>query len=116
MQTIAFGGLAACLLMLPVVDSVWAAIGFMCLGKVFASLNIGGHVVNHMDIAPKHAGSLMGISNTAGTIPGIVAVFVTGYILDSTGSWDLVWQITAGVTLAGGLFYLIFASGEQQFD
>jgi ACS family sodium-dependent inorganic phosphate cotransporter len=116
MQTVAFGGLAACLLMIPLVDSVWAAIGFMCLGKVFGALNMGGHIVNHMDIAPKHAGSLMGISNTAGTIPGIVAVFITGFILDSTGSWDLVWQTTAGVTLAGGLFYLIFASGEKQFD
>ncbi len=116
MQTLAFGGLAACLLMLPLVDSVWAAIGFMCLGKAFGALNMGGHSVNHMDIAPKHAGTLMGLSNTAGTIPGIVAVTVTGFILDTTGSWDLVWQTTAGVTIAGGIFYLIFASGEKQFD
>lgn len=116
MQTLAFGGLSACLLMLPMVESVWAAIGFMCLGKAFGALNMGGHSVNHMDIAPKHAGTLMGLSNTAGTIPGIVAVMVTGYILETTGSWDLVWQTTAGVTIAGGLFYLIFASGEKQFD
>ena len=69
-----------------------------------------------MDIAPRHAGTLMGLSNTAGTIPGIVAVTVTGYILETTGSWDLVWQTTAGVTIAGGLVYLIFASGQKQVD
>ena len=58
----------------------------------------------------------MGITNTAGTIPGIFGVSITGYILQSTGSWDMVWGVTAGVTLAGMLFYLIFASGEKQFD
>lgn len=30
----------------------------------------GGFSVNHMDIAPKYAGILMGISNTAGTLAG----------------------------------------------
>jgi len=28
----------------------------------------------------------------------------------------LVFQVTAGVTLFGMIFYLIFASGEKQFD
>ena len=116
MQTIAFGGLALCLLLIAQVTSVWAAIGLMCLGKMFGAFGIGGHSVNHMDIGPRHAGTLMGISNTAGTIPGIVGVYVTGMILDATGSWTLVWQVTAGVTLFGMVFYLLFASGEKQFD
>ncbi len=34
-----------------------------------------------MDIAPKHAGTLMGITNTAGTVPGIIGVFISGLIL-----------------------------------
>ena len=116
MQTIAFGGLAVCLLLIPEVTTVWAAIGLMCLGKMFGAFGMGGHSVNHMDIGPRHAGTLMGITNTAGTIPGIVAVVVTGFILEATGSWDLVFQITAGVTLFGMVFYVLFASGEKQFD
>ena len=35
-----------------------------------AGLARGGFSVNHMDIAPKYAGILMGISNTAGTLAG----------------------------------------------
>jgi ACS family sodium-dependent inorganic phosphate cotransporter len=69
-----------------------------------------------MDIGPRHAGTLMGITNTAGTIPGIVGVSITGLILQYTGSWALVFQVTAGVTLFGMVFYLLFASGEKQFD
>ena len=116
MQTIAFGGLAVCLLLVTAVDTVWAAIGILCLGKLFGAAGIGGFNVNHMDVAPRHAGTLMGITNTAGTIPGIVGVAVTGLILEYTGSWDLVFQVTAGVTLFGMVFYLLFASGEKEFD
>jgi len=116
MQTIAFGGLAICLFLITTVDNVWAAIGILCLGKVFSAAGVGGHSVNHMDIGPRYAGSLMGITNTAGTIPGIVGVYVSGLILEFTGSWDLVFQVTAGVTLFGMIFYLLFASGEKQFD
>ncbi|MEM7220579.1 MAG: ACS family MFS transporter [Pseudomonadota bacterium] len=116
MQTIAFGGLAVCLLFVAQATSVWAAISLMCLGKVFGAFGMGGYGVNHMDLGPKHAGTLMGITNTAGTIPGIIGVYVTGWILNTTGSWEVVWQTTAGVTLFGMLFYLLFASGEKQFD
>jgi ACS family sodium-dependent inorganic phosphate cotransporter len=116
MQTIAFGGLATCLLLISTVDSVWAAIGILCLGKVFSAAGVGGYAVNHMDISPRHAGTLMGITNTAGTIPGVIGVFITGLILEATNSWAMVFQVTAGVTLFGMVFYLIFASGEQQFD
>ncbi len=116
MQTIGFGGLAMCLLLIAGVEDVWTAIALLCLGKIFGSAGIGGHSVNHMDIGPRHAGTLMGITNTAATIPGIVGVSVTGLILQYTGSWALVFQVTAGVTLFGMIFYLIFASGEEQFD
>lgn len=41
----------------------------------------GGFSVNHMDIAPKYAGILMGISNTAGTLAGKMHVFCPGLVL-----------------------------------
>lgn len=116
MQTVAFGGLAICLFAIGHVDSAWAAIGILCLGKLFGAAGTGGFAVNHMDIGPRHAGTLMGITNTAGTIPGIVGVYVSGLILELTGSWALVFEVTAGVTIFGLIFYLLFASGDKQFD
>lgn len=116
MQSIAFGGLAVCLLLIGVADGLWMAMGLLCMAKILGAAAIGGYAVNHMDIGPRHAGTLMGISNTAGTLPGIVGVYVTGMILDVTGSWALVFQVTAGVALFGMVFYAMFASGEKQFD
>ena len=83
---------------------------------MFSVAGVGGYAVKLMDVSPKHAGTLMGITNTAGTIPGIIGVFISGLILEATNSWAMVFQVTAGVTLFGMVFYLLFASGEKQFD
>lgn len=116
MQTIGFGGIAIALLFVGEVQSVYAAIAIMCAGNAIGSCVTGGFSVNHMDIAPRHAGTLMGITNTAGTIPGIIGVYISGLILQATGSWALVFQVTAGVTLFGLVFYLIFGSGKRIFE
>jgi len=116
MQTIGFGGLSIALLIVGEVDSAPMAIAVMSAGYAVGAFVTGGFSVNHMDIAPRSAGTLMGITNTAGTIPGIVGVYVSGLILAWTGSWALVFQVTAGVTLFGMVFFLVFASGKKQFD
>lgn len=40
-----------------------------------------GFAVNHLDIAPRHASVLMGITNTLATIPGIVSPTLTGVLV-----------------------------------
>ncbi|MEP3050097.1 MAG: ACS family MFS transporter [Erythrobacter sp.] len=116
MMIIGFGGSAAALMLVGTVDNAVGAITIMTLGSVLGAFAIAGFFVNHMDIAPKHAGTLMGITNTAGTIPGIIGVTVSGWILQVTGSWALLFQVAAGVTLFGLVFYLWFGSGERQVD
>ncbi len=116
MQTIGFGGIATALMIVGEVESVWMAIAIMATGNALGAFVTGGFAVNHMDIAPRHAGTLMGITNTAGTIPGIIGVYVSGLILDLTGSWALVFQVAAGVTLFGLIFFLLFSSSRKLFD
>ena len=69
-----------------------------------------------MDIAPRGAGIIMGLSNTAATIPGIVGVYASGLILQATGSWTLVFQTAAAVLIFGLIVYLLFASARKLFD
>jgi len=117
MQTVGFLGIATALAIVGEVDSVWLAIGIMCVGNAVGACVTGGFASNHMDLAPRHAGKLMGLTNTAGTIPGIIGVTVTGMILQATNNdWALVFQVGAGVTVFGMIFYLLFASGEKIYD
>ncbi|MEE2785052.1 MAG: ACS family MFS transporter [Pseudomonadota bacterium] len=115
-QTIGFGGIAAALFVVGEIEIAWLAITVMCIGNALGAFVTGGFAINHMDIAPNHAGKLMGITNTFGTIPGIIGVTVSGYILEATGSWALVFQVAGGVTVVGLVFYLLLASGDKQFD
>ncbi|MCZ6711903.1 MAG: ACS family MFS transporter [Gammaproteobacteria bacterium] len=116
MQTIGFGGLALILATVGYVQSVPLAIAMMSLGNIFGGAMAGGFGVNHLDIAPRGAGVIMGLSNTAATIPGIIGVYVSGLILEATGSWAIVFQTAAGVYVFGLVFYLIFASSRKLFD
>ena len=114
MQTIGFGGIACALFVVGSVETVWIAIAIMTVGNTLGAAVTGGFAVNHMDVAPRYAGTLMGITNTAGTIPGIIGVTITGVILEQTGSWALVFGVAGGVALFGLVFFLIFARGTEQ--
>tara|TARA_Y100000590_G_scaffold213192_1_gene241526 strand:+ start:24294 stop:25541 length:1248 start_codon:yes stop_codon:yes gene_type:complete len=115
-NTIGFGGAGICLMFIPSFEAVSSVIALMCLGNAFSGMAAGGFIVNHADIGPKYTGTLMGLTNMLGAIPGIVGVYLTGLILNATNSWDSVFYVTAGVTFFGMIFYLLFASASKQFD
>ena len=72
----------------------------------FASLSHSGAMANILDLtagSAAHAGMLMGVANTVGTVPGIVANLVTGRMLGRSGGphWDDVFALGVGVYLVG---------------
>lgn len=95
------------------------ALGFLAFGRA-------GFAVNHVDIAPRYAGIVMGISNTAGTLAGIVGVYLTGQLLEaaktaqldltSPESWKAVFSIPGFLCICSSLFFLFFATGERILD
>ncbi|XP_068344307.1 probable anion transporter 5 [Pyrus communis] len=95
------------------------ALGFLALGRA-------GFAVNHMDIAPRYAGIVMGVSNTAGTLAGIIGVDLTGKLLEaarsvdsslsSPESWRLVFFIPGFLCIFSSLVFLLFSTGERIFD
>ncbi|XP_024157634.1 probable anion transporter 5 [Rosa chinensis] len=95
------------------------ALGFLALGRA-------GFAVNHMDIAPRYAGIVMGVSNTAGTLAGIIGVDLTGKLLEaartadsslsSPESWRLVFLIPGLLCVFSSFVFLLFSTGERIFD
>ena len=115
-QSLCFVGSAVCLLLLSATTSPWLAILYLTLGMGAVATSAAGFLVNHLDIGPRYAGVLMGITNTAGTLPGIIAPIITGFIIQFTGSWDWVFYIAAGISGMGTLIWLLFATGERVFE
>jgi MFS family permease len=50
---------------------------------------------------PHAAGKWMGVQNCVGNLAGIIAPFVTGYVVDRTGDFSIAFAIAAAVTIFG---------------
>jgi len=75
-----------------------------------------GFAPNYLDIAPRHADVLFSITNTAGTLPGIIGVAATGLLLDLTGSYTATFVLAASVNVLGAAVWIAWGTGERVID
>nr|XP_057904011.1 sialin [Doryrhamphus excisus]XP_057904012.1 sialin [Doryrhamphus excisus] len=89
---------------------------FLTLSSATAGTSAPGVFLNQIDIAPRYAGFLLGITNMFGTVPGVVAPIVTGYFTEdhTMAGWRKVFQVSAAINVGGAFFYALFGSGDIQ--
>ena len=116
LQSLAFAGIAIAMLLLTVGDSLIFSVTIITVSNALTALSVGGFATNHLDIAPNQSGLLMGVTNTLAALASSASVFVSGWILDITGSWDAVFQTAAGVSVFGAVLYARLASCDREFD
>ncbi|XP_037549458.1 sialin [Nematolebias whitei] len=89
---------------------------FLTLSTSLGGTSSAGVFMNQIDIAPRYAGFLLGITNTFGTIPGVMAPIVTGYFTEdhSLEGWRKVFWVAAGINVGGAIFYTLLGSGKVQ--
>lgn len=100
----------------------------LCLGHttsflkamIFASASIGFQTFNHsgisvniQDLAPSCAGFLFGVANTAGALAGVVGVCLSGYLIETTGSWTCVFHLVAIISNLGLGTFLVFGKAQR---
>ena len=115
-NSIGFFGSSLFLLLISSEDSLFNVVLLLSLINVCSGICAGGFGVNHADLGPKYTGSLVGISGSIGMIAAILSPIVAGTVLQITNSWSMIFYICAGMLIFGGIFYLIFASANKQFD
>ncbi|RLN60206.1 hypothetical protein BBJ28_00003715 [Nothophytophthora sp. Chile5] len=113
LNAFSFLGCAFFLFSLRLAKTAPVAVALLSLTLFTSRAAMAGYWVNMIDVAPNHAAHVMGVSNTFGTIPGIVGNIVTGAILEATGSWDLVFAIAALVLVFGAAFFHCYASDKS---
>lgn len=116
MQTIGFLGPAFFLSQLSGVTGVVGAVACMVGSQGLDAFSQAGLYANHSDIGPRYAGVLLGLSNTAGVLAGVLGSLVTGFLLQGAGGWEMVWGVAVGFYLLGTALWLWLSSGERIFD
>jgi len=105
-----------------------SAIGFLGCNRILivcavilvvgsSGLAVSGFGVNHLDLAPIYAGTLMGLTNTLGTIPGFLGPQVVGaltYHQSTRAQWQKVFYIATAIQCFGAATFLGFGSGKLQ--
>ena len=109
------GGLlaaSACLLWLRAVDSPAVALALICVATAAIGVAASGFTSVPLDLSPRHAPVLIGLSNTVATIPGIAGVAITGWLVDVTHAYSAAFLVSAFASAAGAVFFLRFASAR----
>lgn len=116
-----FGGEALFLLVVAYTTHETTAVIALIFAVESSGFAISGFNVNHLDIAPRYASILMGISNGIGTLAGMTCPIVVQQMTKEHDTrehilteWKEVFIIAAGVHIFGVVFYALFASGELQ--
>ncbi|KAI0988423.1 hypothetical protein GJ496_007139 [Pomphorhynchus laevis] len=111
-----FGMEAIFLLIVAYAKTPAVAITALTLAVGFSGFAIAGFNVNHLDIAPRYASILMGLSNGFGTIAGLLCPLFS-QLMTKNGTkqeWAHVFLVASSLHFFGIIFYWIFASGEKQ--
>ncbi|CAG7834709.1 unnamed protein product [Allacma fusca] len=93
------------------------SVGLLVVSVGLNGATNSGFIVNYVDVAPNHAGVILAAWNTLASLSGVAAPFVAGVIINddpSITNWRIVFLLSAGVYIFAVVFYLIFASGEEE--
>ncbi|HKE43251.1 MAG TPA: MFS transporter [Steroidobacteraceae bacterium] len=107
-----FATIAIFLMLMRDVHSATTALVLVCAATTGIGILISSFLPNALDIAPHDSAIVVAISNTLATIPGIVGVWITGWLIDTSGTYASAFVLTAGVCIGGAVFYLLFGSAE----
>lgn len=94
-----------------------AAVALLTLAVGVNSAAYLGFQLNHIDLSPNYAGTMMGITNCLANIMSIVAPLLVGFIVtneNDESQWHIVFYIASSVYFACNLFFVLFGKAEIQ--
>jgi MFS family permease len=115
---IIFGFLASTLFMAPVllVHNLSVIVTSLSLAFFFAELTVGAFWAIPMDIAPRYSGFASGFMNSGSALAAIVSPLIGGYIVDTTGKWEMTFVAGIALLLLGAVLAFWIRPDEELDD
>ena len=103
---------ALCLLCLGgIIQEPLAAIAILVIALAGHGFNNAGYHSHVNDVAPEKAGFIIGLTNTVGVVAGIGMQLVVAYVVEKTGSFRIVFNLTAMLYISGFACFCMFMQG-----
>jgi len=93
------------------------AVVFMVLAIASEGISFTVVTTNPLDLAPLHAGKIMGLTYFMGRISSVAVPHVVGaltYHRSTHAEWRSVFIVAAGVYALGTIVFVVFGSGDRQ--
>ena len=100
-MAVAHLGSVACMLAMATGTPKLALTGMFVFQALSGVSAPGTYAMCQILAGPRASGRWVGIQNSLGNLPGIIAPWLTGYIIQSTGHFTNAFVVAAGVSLLG---------------
>jgi len=116
-MAVAHLGAMACMLAMAVGYAWLAMVGMFFYQALCGASSPGVYAISQILAGPRAAGRWVGIQNSLGNLPGIVAPWLTGYIIESTGHFTGAFVVAAAVSALGlvGWIWMVPKLAEIQW-
>jgi ACS family glucarate transporter-like MFS transporter len=96
-------GAGACLVAATRLQQPIFAVLAIAGASFFNDLTMPGSWTACMDVGDKYVGTVAGTMNMMGNFGGVVSPVVLGYVVGSTGNWNVTFYLTAGLYVLGAI-------------
>jgi MFS family permease len=100
-MAVAHVGSVLCMLAMGMGSPTVALIGVFLFQALCGASSPGVYAMCQILAGPRASGRWVGIQNSLGNLPGIIAPWLTGYIIESTGHFTNAFVVAAAVSMLG---------------
>ncbi|XP_053705003.1 solute carrier family 17 member 9-like [Synchiropus splendidus] len=113
MQFIAMAVSSLFLVLLSGTTSITAAVTYVTIAVSASTFSSCGTSVNVQDLTPSCAGALYGFMNMLGAFMGLLTVSFSGYLIEVTSSWAMVFSLITLINTVGLGIFLVFGDTRR---
>jgi len=100
-MAVAHVGSVACMLAMAAGTPKLVLLGMFLFQALCGASSPGVYAMCQILAGPRASGRWVGIQNSLGNLPGIIAPWLTGYIVDTTGHFTVAFLVAAAVSMLG---------------
>ena len=92
-------------------------VAILCIVATCSAIGYGVVAVNQLDLAPLHAGKIMGLTSTIASLGAVAGLHAVGELTverSSRSDWQHVFFLMSAVYIVGTIVFIISGSGERQ--
>ena len=98
--------MALCMFLVSTMENAMACVLTISMASFFGDLTLSSCWAVCMDVGHEYSGTITGLMSTCGNIGGFLFPVVSGFLVQSTGSWRMPIIVSGSIFLVGSMLWL----------